>query len=200
MSRPPAPRDSVPREPAAAGAASRDPASRDLAQTGVTLRDPAARNSAPAVATSRDSVPREPIPRHPGPRGQAALLPLMLIYGAASLLHFIHNAVYLRDYPNLPAWLTAGGVCAAWLVVAGTGVLGYLLYSRVSRVAGLVTIATYAAFGLGGLDHYTVAPISAHTLAMNLTILLEAATAVVLLVCVARSALLVAAQRVKLRG
>jgi len=129
---------------------------------------------------------------------QPALLPLMLIYGAASLLHFIHNAVYLHDYPNLPVWLTAGGVIAAWLVVAGTGVLGYLLYSRVSRVAGLVTIATYAAFGLAGLDHYTVASISAHTLTMNVTILLEAATAVVLLACVA--ALGVAAQRVKPRG
>ncbi len=141
-----------------------------------------------------------PVPHDSARHGEAALLPLMLIYGAASLLHFIHNAVYLHDYPNLPAWLTAGGVCAAWLVVAGTGVLGYLLYSRVSRVAGSVAIAAYAVFGLGGLDHYTVAPISAHTLTMNLTILLEAATAVVLLACVARSALLAAAQRVKPRG
>ena len=134
------------------------------------------------------------------PNADAALLPLMLVYGAASLLHFIHNAVYLRDYPNLPAWLTSGGVIAAWLVVATPGVLGYWLYSRGSRVAGSIAIATYAVLGFGGLDHYTVAPVSAHTLAMNLTILLEAATAVVLLACVARSALLVAAQRVKLRG
>ena len=35
------------------------------------------------------------------------------------------------------------------------------------------------------LDHYTVAPVSAHSAAMNLTILLEVATAVVLLVAVA---------------
>jgi len=117
--------------------------------------------------------------------GNAVPVPLMLVYGAASLLHFVHNAVYLHDYPNLPAWLTAGGVLAAWGVVAGTGIAGYLLYSRVSRVVGLVVIAIYAAFGLAGLDHYTVAPVSAHTMAMNLTILLEAATAVVLLVRVA---------------
>ncbi len=128
------------------------------------------------------------------------LVPLMLIYGAASLLHFLHNAAYLHDYPNLPAWLTAGGVLGAWLVVAGTGVVGYLLYSRVSRVAGLITIAVYAVLGLGGLDHYTLAPVSAHTVAMNLTILLEAATAVALLVCVVRSLLLASAQRAKLRG
>jgi hypothetical protein len=121
-------------------------------------------------------------------RKDAILLPLMLIYGAASLLHFMHNAVYLRDYPNLPVWLTSAGVVAAWLVEAATGVLGYLLYWRVSRVAGLITIGAYAVLGLGGLDHYTVAPVSAHTVAMNLTILLEVVTAAAVLVFVARSA------------
>src|ERR1700754_5036446 len=80
-------------------------------------------------------------------RPPAVLVPLMLIYGAASLLHFIHNAVYLHAYPNLPLWVTSGGVLASWLVVAGTGVLGYVLYSRVSRVAGLIVIAAYAALG-----------------------------------------------------
>ena len=53
-------------------------------------------------------------------RTDAVLLPLMLVYGAASLLHFMHNAVYLRDYPNLPVWLTSAGVVGAWLVVAAT--------------------------------------------------------------------------------
>ncbi len=155
-------------------------------------------------------------PPHPGPKltprpapnvalppalnADAAMLPLMLVYGAASLLHFVHNAVYLHDYPNLPAWLTAGGVVAAWLLVAGLGVLGYLLYSRVSRVAGLIVIAAYAVLGFGGLDHYTVAPVAAHTVAMNLTILLEAATAAVLLIFVARCALSWVVRRVKLRG
>jgi hypothetical protein len=130
----------------------------------------------------------------------AVLLPLMLVYGAASLLHFMHNAVYVRDYPNLPAWLTSTGVVAAWLVVAAVGSLGYLLYARVSRVAGLITISVYALFGLGGLDHYTIAPVSAHTVAMNLTILLESAASAVLLVFLARSAFGLVAQRAKVRG
>lgn len=130
----------------------------------------------------------------------AVLLPLMLVYGAASLLHFMHNAVYLRNYPNLPAWLTSTGVVAAWLVVAAVGVLGYLLYSRVSRAAGLVTISVYAVLGFGGLDHYTVAPVSAHTVAMNLTILLEGAAAAVLLVFVAWSAIGSVARRPKAQG
>jgi hypothetical protein len=157
----------------------------------------------------------------------AILLPLMLVYGAASLLHFMHNAVYVRDYPNLPAWLTSTGIVAAWLVVAAVGALGYLLlrrhspahprsgaslcappvrrmprtlYARVSRVAGLITISVYAMFGLGGLDHYTIAPVSAHTVAMNLTILLESAASAVLLVFVARSAFGLVAQRAKVQG
>ena|SRR5215470_9469360 len=123
------------------------------------------------------------------------LLVLMLVYGAASLLHFAHNALYLHDYPNLPAWLTSTGVAASWLVVAATGALGYLLYSRVSGMAGALTITLYALFGCGGLEHYTVAPMSAHTAGMNVTILLESATAVVLIGYVARAVFLPTAAR-----
>jgi hypothetical protein len=133
-------------------------------------------------------------------RGNALLPALMLLYGAMSLLHFLHNALYLRDYPHLPAWLTAAGVMEAWLVVAATGALGYFAYSRVSRVAGLVLIAVYALFGFAGLDHYTVAPVSAHTLAMNTTILLEFAAALGLLACVARCAFLLVAGRTATPG
>lgn len=133
-------------------------------------------------------------------RKDPILLPMMLIYGAASLLHFMHNAVYLHDYPNLPAWLTAAGVVGAWLVVAALGMLGYLFYSRLSRAAGLVTIALYTLPGLDGLDHYVVAPMSAHSFAMNVTILLEAACALVLLACVARSAFLMVARRPQAQG
>lgn len=114
------------------------------------------------------------------------LLPLMLVYGAASLLHHVHNAVYLNAYPNLPAWLTAGGVIGAWSVVASVGALGYLFYSRIARIPGLALIALYALFGFAGLDHYAVAPVSAHSVAMNLTILLEVVLALVLLAYVAR--------------
>ena len=117
----------------------------------------------------------------------STLLLLMLFYGAASLLHFAHNAVYIRDYPNLPEWLTSEGVWVSWCGVAAIGALGYWLYRRVSRWAGLATITLYGVFGLAGLDHYTVAPMSAHSFVMNLTILTEAVTAAALLVFVARS-------------
>jgi hypothetical protein len=109
---------------------------------------------------------------------------LMLVYTAASLLHFAHNATYLHDYPNMPPWLTSFGVYGAWCAVAIVGALGYWVYRRVHVFAGLVLIASYAVLGFAGLDHYVVAPVSAHTLAMNLTIAIEVACAALLLMAV----------------
>jgi hypothetical protein len=116
------------------------------------------------------------------------LLPLILIYGAASLVHFLHNAVYLGSYPNMPAWLTPLGVLASWLVVAATGVVGYWLLRKGWTAAGLIAIALYAVLGFDSLAHYTLAPVSAHSWAMNATILFEVTAASALLFAVARVA------------
>jgi hypothetical protein len=115
------------------------------------------------------------------------LLLLMLLYGVASLLHFAHNAIYLRDYPNLPLWLTSAGVWLSWCGIAALGVMGYWLYRRISRWAGLAVIAVYGALGFAGLDHYAVAPMGAHSFIMNLTILCEVAAAAALLLFLVRS-------------
>jgi hypothetical protein len=46
----------------------------------------------------------------------AKLLPLpCLAYAAASLVHFVHNAEFLADYPSMPAWLSRATVYGAWL-------------------------------------------------------------------------------------
>lgn len=114
------------------------------------------------------------------------LLILLVTYCAASLLHYVHNAVFLDEYPNMPAWLSPARVYAAWLGVTVVGLVGYFLVRRGYRVAGLAVIAVYAALGLDGLGHYSLAPLSAHTFTMNLTIWLEAVTALLVLVAVAR--------------
>ena len=114
------------------------------------------------------------------------LLMFMLAYGAASLVHFVHNAVYIDAYPALPAWLTPLLVYASWLVIAGTGTFGYWLYRQGSRVVGLAVIGVYTLLGFAGLDHYAVAPLSSHSMAMNITILAEVIAASVLLIVIVR--------------
>jgi hypothetical protein len=113
-----------------------------------------------------------------------ALLTLILVYGAASLAHFAHNAVYLNLYPNMPTWLTPLGVSTAWLGVAAIGAVGYYLFRKGLTVTGLAVISLYAALGFAGLDHYAIAPISAHSMMMNATIVAEVIAASVLLVVI----------------
>jgi hypothetical protein len=117
------------------------------------------------------------------------LLVLVLAYGAASLVHHVHNAILLDRYPNMPVFLSAAGVYAAWICVAAIGGAGYLAYRRRHRAAGLILLGVYGALGLNGLAHYRLAPPAAHTWPMNLTIGLEVATAIVLLTAIARLAL-----------
>ena len=118
------------------------------------------------------------------PAHDAVLLSLIVVYCAASLLHFVHNAVFLSDYPNMPASLSAVRIYAAWCGITAVGIVGYWLRRAGYRVTGLVVIAVYAALGFGGLDHYTLAPVAAHSLAMNLTIGVEALAAAALLIAV----------------
>jgi hypothetical protein len=119
---------------------------------------------------------------HAHMRNDRSLRLIMIAYGTASLVHFAHNAAYLRDYPHMPAWLTPALVWVAWFGVMAVGVLGYLIYRFRSRAIGVMTISVYALLGFSGLDHYAVAPIAAHSIVMNVTIALEAAAAMVLLV------------------
>ena len=109
------------------------------------------------------------------------LVGLLLLYLVASLAHFTHNAEYLSNYPNLPTWLTRGGIYLAWIGETTLGILGYVLYRSGWRLIGLALAGVYAAFGFDGLLHYTRAPFDAHTSAMNFTILSEVAAATLLL-------------------
>jgi len=118
------------------------------------------------------------------PRERTVLTTLLLVYVAASLLHFAHNAEFLGDYPNLPAWLTRSDVYLAWLGLAAIGAGGFALYLRAWHAWGLLLIGLYAAFGFDGLLHYSRAPFDAHTATMNFTIWFEVVAAAALLVAV----------------
>ena len=107
---------------------------------------------------------------------------LMLVYGTATLIHFAHNAEFLADYPNMPAWLSRTQVYLAWLGLTAIGGLGYVLLRYGYRLAGLFLVALYAFLGLDSLGHYALAPMSAHTATMNVTILLDVTAAALLLI------------------
>jgi len=117
---------------------------------------------------------RRPVPR--------TLLVLLLLYGAASFVHFVHNAEFLADYPNMPASWSRTGVYGAWFAMTAIGLIGLLLVVRGLRIAGLLFVVAYAGFGLDSLGHYALAPMAAHTAAMNATIIAEVTTAAMLLV------------------
>ncbi|HEX2610534.1 MAG TPA: hypothetical protein VHK68_05950 [Gemmatimonadales bacterium] len=114
------------------------------------------------------------------------LLLLLLIYAAASLIHFIHNAEFLADYPNLPTSWSRTDIYLAWMALTLVGFAGWVLVSRGYRVTGLLFLAGYAALGLDSLGHYVLAPMAAHTAAMNWTILLEVTAAALVLIEVMR--------------
>lgn len=107
------------------------------------------------------------------------VLVALVVFAAASLLHHVHNAAFLDHYPNLPAWISPAVVYGAWLGATAIGVLGYWLQRPFLLIA-------YACYGLGALAHYALAPASAHTPMMNLSIALEAAAAAVLILAIAR--------------
>jgi len=108
-----------------------------------------------------------------------ALLTAFVAYAAAGLLHHIHNAEFLAQYPMMPPWLSRAMVYAAWIVATAIGVLGYRLRRR-----GLLNL--YGAYGLLALVHYALAPVGVHTIAMNASIALEVATAALFLIVVYR--------------
>lgn len=135
------------------------------------------------------------------PRPTHRLLFLLLgVYAAASLIHFVHNAEFLSDYPGLPASWSRGGVYVAWVAMTAVGGIGALLVYRGRELMGLVALAVYAALGLDSLGHYVVAPVSAHTMMMNTTILLEVGAAGLVLLEVARRLYLIMTRRSRERA
>lgn len=109
------------------------------------------------------------------------LLILTAAYFLTSLGHFGHNAEFICEYPNLPAWLTRAQVYGVWAAITSVGVAGLLLMRKKFVAMGLLLMAVYAALGFDGLGHYALAPIEFHPLIANVTILSEVAAAALLL-------------------
>jgi hypothetical protein len=98
---------------------------------------------------------------------------LLLVFFAANLTHFVHNAEYIAYYPGMPSSFTRERIYLAWVAGASVGLLGLLAYRAKRKILGLALVAAYGAVGIDGLAHYTLALCSEHTLATNLTIWFE---------------------------
>ena len=98
---------------------------------------------------------------------------LSLLYFLASLVHFIHNAEFIALYPGLPESWTRVGVYLAWMGLTAVGVSGWIFLKKGFHITGLILLLVYAMLGIDSLGHYVVASMGEHTLAMNVTILLE---------------------------
>lgn len=110
----------------------------------------------------------------------------LIAAAAATFFHHAHNAEFVADYPNMPASLSRASVYGAWLIATLVGVAGYLLLQR-HRRAGIALLALYGCYALDGLVHYALAPMAAHTAAMNASIWLEAAAGAALLLALAKA-------------
>ncbi len=106
---------------------------------------------------------------------------LLLTYLVASFLHFIQDAEYARAYP-LSGWDSMSSVYITWLAISAIGALGYLIYRSALRWVGQMVLCLYAVVGFDGLFHYTRAPFSAYSRAMNISIWVETAMASILLI------------------
>ncbi len=112
------------------------------------------------------------------------LFVVLALYCLASIIHFVHNAEFLSAYPGLPENWTRMGVYFVWLGITCVGGLGLYLLQKGNEKAGLLVSAVYAGFGLDSMANYLVAPMAAHTVAMNATILLEVGAACLVLAAV----------------
>ena len=84
----------------------------------------------------------------------------------------------------LPPGMAAGGAYVAWIFTSAVGLAGYYWVCNGKRLLGFGAMGLYAAYGLLAFTHYTLAPMSAHTLVQNATILSEGLTGLLLFVTV----------------
>ena len=109
------------------------------------------------------------------------LLAVLILHMAASLWHHIHNGQFADEYPNLPGGFPVWIAYVAWGVTTALGLAGFYAVCNGRPLLGLGAMGLYASYGLLAFAHYKLAPMSAHTLVQNATILSEGLTALLLL-------------------
>ena len=119
------------------------------------------------------------------PARSKLLLALLIVHMSASLWHHIHNGSYPDEYPNIPTGVPAAAAIVVWAITTSVGLAGYYWVCTGRRLLGFAAMVVYSAYGLLAFFHYKLAPMSAHTVVANATILGEGVTGLLLLITVA---------------
>jgi hypothetical protein len=109
------------------------------------------------------------------------ILWLLVANVVTSILHYVDNVLNFDHYPE-PTWLNPHLIDMAWFVMTPFGVVGYLLLVRGYRLSAFACLLLYSMMNLLVLGHYPIAPPWKVSFKINLFILAEAATAMLLAV------------------
>jgi hypothetical protein len=104
------------------------------------------------------------------------ILTLVAANVVTSILHYVDNVVYFQHYPE-PTWLNPHLVDAAWFVMIPFGIAGCVLYLQGRLKPAYVFLQIFALMNLLVLGHYLIAPPWRVSFRINLFILLEAVSA-----------------------
>jgi hypothetical protein len=107
------------------------------------------------------------------------LIGLVMANVVTSILHYVDNIANFAHYPE-PSWLNPHLIDMAWFVMTPFGILGCWLFGRGWRRAAHLCLYLYAIMGLLVLGHYLIAPPWELSFKINLFIVAEAVTALVL--------------------
>lgn len=108
-----------------------------------------------------------------------ALLAFLAANLATSILHYVDNVIDFEHYPE-PTWLAPHLVDLAWFAMTPFGIAGYFLARQRRWAPAFACLYLYSAMNLLVLGHYLIAPPWEISFKINLFIIAEAATALVL--------------------
>jgi hypothetical protein len=81
------------------------------------------------------------------------LLGIVVLNLISTWLHYIHNAIFLADYPG-PAWFTPQMIIVTVAVMSTIGLLGYWLYSRNVLTWAYFCLGLYSITSISSPGHY----------------------------------------------
>ena len=108
-------------------------------------------------------------------------LSLIVLNIVASTWHCLDNIIFFKDYPE-PNWISSYHIVDyLYFVALGLLIGGYVAFIRRNRIISAIGMILFTIISVSALGHYLYAPMSSLTLKMNILIILEAISAIILI-------------------